>query len=87
MVVLITGSNSGMNDCSDHRSELSDANDSYGSCPGRTGLNPQTVSVKSSQASAHFFSTSISQSLGSLFPHHYCEHGDSLAPPRPQWRC
>lgn len=25
MVVLITGSNSGMNDCSDHRSELSDA--------------------------------------------------------------
>lgn len=25
MVVLITGSNNGMNDCSDHRSELNDA--------------------------------------------------------------
>lgn len=25
MVVLITGSNNGMNDCSDHRSELKDA--------------------------------------------------------------
>lgn len=73
-----------MNDCSDHRSELKDAEMTVtaAAVQEERGWIHKLCPLNHPKFLAHFFSTSISQSLGlPLFPHHSCEHRDLLAPP------
>lgn len=73
-----------MNDCSDHRSELKDAEMTVmaAAVQEEQGWIHKLCPLNHPKFLAHFFSTSISQSLGlPLFPHHSCEHRDLLAPP------
>ena len=79
-----------MNDCSDHRSELKDAEMTgmAAAVQKERGWIHKLCPLNHPKFLAHFFSTSVSQSLGlPLSPPHYREHGDLLAPPRPRWRC